>query len=149
MYVERREYTLKLDNSKMKLICKLTNRELDVLKILWNAEKPMVASEISKKNPELNINTIQAVLKKLKTKNIIDIDSIVYSGTVLTRSYIPKITASEYTQMRFCYDASEYKQFISKSDIVAAFLDNDDNPDELINELESLILKRRNELKEE
>lgn len=79
----------------------LTGRERDILTILWNAEKGLIASEIVKCGDEdLTINTVQAVLKKLLKRNLIQVDQIVYSGTVLSRSYKPTLSEAEFqTQM--------------------------------------------------
>lgn len=74
----------------------LTGREKDILDILWNAGKGLIASEIVKSSEDLTINTVQAVLKKLLKRNLIQIDQIVYSGTVLSRSYIPTLTEAEF-----------------------------------------------------
>ncbi len=74
----------------------LTGREKDILDILWKAEKGLIASEIVKEMEGLTINTVQAVLKKLLKRNLIKIDQIVYSGTVLSRSYVPTLTEAEF-----------------------------------------------------
>ena len=42
---------------------RLTNRERDILDILWESGKSMVASEITSMRDDLSINTVQAVLK--------------------------------------------------------------------------------------
>ena len=65
----------------------LTKRQEDVMNILWDAKKPIIASEIVKTGTDLNINTVQAALRSLIKKNYIEVAEIVYSGTVLTRSY--------------------------------------------------------------
>ena len=44
---------------------KLTKKQLEIMKILWNSPTPMIASDIEKSNPSLNINTIQACLRAL------------------------------------------------------------------------------------
>lgn len=46
----------------------LTGRQLDVMQILWASEKPLIASEILKRNETLNIHTVQSVLKSLVEK---------------------------------------------------------------------------------
>lgn len=74
----------------------LTGREKDILDILWKAGKGLIASEIVKEMEGLTINTVQAVLKKLLKRNLIKIDQIVYSGTVLSRSYVPTLTEAEF-----------------------------------------------------
>ena len=44
---------------------RLTNKQMDVMNILWENDKPMAASEILKANEKLNINTIHACIRKL------------------------------------------------------------------------------------
>ena len=51
----------------------LTKRELDVMTILWESSKPLVASEITKMDESLNINTVQAVIRKLLDKKYIEV----------------------------------------------------------------------------
>ena len=73
------------------------------MNILWDAKEPIIASEIVKTGTDLNINTVQAALRSLIKKNYIEVAEIVYSGTVLTRSYraivkreeVPNETANE------------------------------------------------------
>lgn len=75
---------------------RLTKKELEIMKILWNSNKALVASEIANHGEELNINTVHACLRTLLKKEAIRIAGIVYSGTVLTRSYSPVITKEDY-----------------------------------------------------
>ncbi len=79
----------------------LTGREKDILEIMWNANKGMTASEIAKAGGDVfTINTAQAVIKKLLNRDLIKVDEIVHSGTVLCRSYVPVYTEAEFrTQM--------------------------------------------------
>ncbi len=74
----------------------LTNREHEIMTILWNSPDGMIASEIVRQHPELSINTVQSVLKKLHQRNLIEVGDIVYSGTVLCRKYRPTISESDF-----------------------------------------------------
>lgn len=78
---------------------KLTRRQLEVMRVLWIADEPLTASEILKRDLELNINTVQSVVKTLLEKEFIKVADIVYSGTVLCRSYIPLMTEQYYKEM--------------------------------------------------
>lgn len=80
----------------MQIKTKLTNREMDILNILWSAQSPLTASEIAKSKETLTVNTVQANLRKLQNKNLIRVADIVYSGTVLSRSYETTITKNEF-----------------------------------------------------
>ena len=75
---------------------KLTQKQLEVMKVLWDHNKPMISSEIEKSNPSFNTNTVQTCLRELLKKDYIQVADIVYSGTVLTRSYLPTFTKTEY-----------------------------------------------------
>ena len=78
---------------KKKKFPKLTSREVDIMNILWTSGKPLIASEIADCRPDLTINTVQAVLRKLLKYQLVEVADIVYSGTVLSRSYRPTITS--------------------------------------------------------
>lgn len=74
----------------------ISAREKDVMSVLWHTGEALTASAIAVKGGGLSINTVQAVLRSLLKKNYIEVSDIVYSGTVLTRSYIPIISAEQY-----------------------------------------------------
>lgn len=122
---------------------KLTKKQLEVMKILWNNSSPMIASEIEENNPSLNINTIQACLRALLKSEYIKIADIVYSGTVLTRSYTPCVSKEE--------DFSEsFKDIVGSSpfSLFASLIDSETDAEEL-EQLEQLIAKKKEELKKE
>lgn len=82
-------------------IKKLTPKQLDVMQILWDSDKPLVASDIVKMNDEFNANTVQSVIRTLLSNNYIEVAKIVYSGTVLCRSYAPIISKEDYINVTF------------------------------------------------
>ena len=59
---------------------RLTNKQMDVMNILWENDKPMAASEILKANEKLNINTIHACIRKLLEEEYVKVAYIDYSG---------------------------------------------------------------------
>ena len=67
----------------------LTKREKEIMEVLWTSPKSLVASEIAKKGGGMSLNTVQASLRKLLKNGLIKVNEIVYSGTVLSRSYVP------------------------------------------------------------
>ena len=84
-----------VNKMKNKLL-KITEREKDIMSVLWHSGEALTASSIAEKGNGLSINTVQAAMRSLMKKKYIEIDDIVYSGTVLTRSYRPIISAEEY-----------------------------------------------------
>lgn len=123
---------------------KLSKQQLEVMKTLWNSKEPLLASDIVKSHPKLNINTVQACLRVLIKANIIEVADIVYSGTVLSRRYRPLISKEEYF-------GDIYSDLIGDSSdisLIASFISTKTNLEEL-KKLEEMIHKRRKELGEE
>lgn len=119
----------------------LSPRQLQVMEALWNSENGMTASEIVKSHEELQINTVQASLRSLVRKKYIKVGEIVYSGTVLSRSYVPLIQREEYLDMS-CKALSE----LSSSSLLMASLINEENDQKKLDELEEMIKQRRKSL---
>lgn len=118
---------------------KMSNREMDVMNILWQAEEPLTASAITKSREELSINTVQVVLKNLKKKSYVNIADIVYSGTVLSRAYQAAISKVTYISTQVLEDKR-----LSK-DVLAALIANETDL-KLIAELEEILRERKNQL---
>ncbi|MCI8770721.1 MAG: BlaI/MecI/CopY family transcriptional regulator [Lachnospiraceae bacterium] len=101
----------------------LTKRDLDVMHVLWDSEEPKTAAMIVKARPDLTMNTVQAVLRKLLNNNFIEVADIVYSGTVLSRSYRDAISQTEYTLQKMTCEYHSLKNKPSKASILKALLD--------------------------
>lgn len=122
---------------------KLSKQQLEVMKILWASDTPLVASDIVKKKSSLNINTVQACLRVLVKAEIIEVADIVYSGTVLTRSYRPLISKNEYLN-------ETYKDIVgdfSNLSFIASLISKESDVNELDNIIK-LINKRKSEIEE-
>lgn len=74
---------------------KISEREKDVMSVLWHTGEALTASAIAEKGGGLSINTVQSVMRSLMKKEYIEVADIVYSGTVLTRRYKPIISAEQ------------------------------------------------------
>lgn len=129
----------------MKQKIKLSGRELDVMNVLWEAGKPLTARNITEYNHMLSINTVSAVLKSLLKKGYIQVSEIVYSGTVLTRSYLPVLDANEYLISQL--PKSTTGSGISAEGIIAALLRQEDADDKTIEKLEYLLKEYEQKLK--
>jgi predicted transcriptional regulator len=115
----------------------LSTRELDVMNVLWSRNKATIASEIPKLNSELNINTVNDVIRKLLKKNYIKIEEFTHSHNVYARSYIPLISLEEYTLGCINNLTSDYSE-LTKTKLVIAIL-NQEKDDTLLNDLENII----------
>ena len=119
----------------------ITKKQLEIMKILWSSDKPLIASEILKRNDSLNINTVQACLRALVNKQFIKVADIVYSGTVLTRSYTPIVTQDEYLDFA-------YQDIVGKgksTSLIASLIDSETSPEEL-DLIEKMIQQKKQEL---
>lgn len=116
----------------------ITDRDLDILRIMWEHCDSMTASEICKQDESLSMNTVQAVLRKLLKEKFIAVADIVYSGTVLSRSYKTVITEEEFAVKQMTLDYKEYGRNLDKSSLVAALLDIETDPNKLMEEINKL-----------
>ncbi len=123
----------------------LSKRELDVMNVLWAEDKPLIASEIPERQPELSINTVQSVLKKLLQRGFIEVAQIVQSGTVLSRSYVPVITPEEYAVKYVTSEIFPYQKMILGTGYLSALFDSAENDQELIEELERFIQQKKSQ----
>ena len=119
----------------------LTKRQEDVMNILWDAKEPIIASEIVKTGTDLNINTVQAALRSLIKTNYIEVAEIVYSGTVLTRSYRAIVKREEVPNET----ANEIRKALREEDVFARYIDEFDDSI-LLAKLETIIEAKRKEL---
>lgn len=82
--------------SKNKKMANLSERQLQIMKLLWQNEGGMTASELEEASGEMCTSTVRASLMALLKKKYVEVGEIVYSGTVLSRKYIPLISEEEY-----------------------------------------------------
>lgn len=116
----------------------LTRRDIDILNVLWENADSMTASQIVDAHESLTINTVQAVLRKLLKKKLVEIDKIVYSGTVLCRSYKPAVSADEFALSHLNNEFKKLRGRISMSALMASLLDSESDPKELQKTIDEL-----------
>ena len=123
---------------------RFTGRDLDILQILWNTSDSMTALEIVKQYPELTMNTVQAVLRKLLKEGLIKINRIVYSGTVLSRSFASIISPEEFVILQMKENVKEIDTVNKISFVTALF---EDETKKEIEELETMLSEKKDMLK--
>lgn len=127
----------------------LTKRENDIMCILWKEGKPMIASEIAKSMEGLTINTVQATLRKLMKRKLVEVGEIVYSGTVLCRSFRPTMTQKEFEMQVAMQSVASLKSFrISAAAFASALLGQNDEEVSMeeLEQLEKLIQKKKSSI---
>ena len=126
----------------------LTRRDKDILHILWDSDESMTASQIVSQDAGLTVNTVQAVLRKLLKCNLVEVDKIVYSGTVLSRSYRPVISEVDFEISGFCGRLGKMKRPFPVSSVMEALLGTADaswDVKEEINKMEEMLEKYKRE----
>ncbi len=120
----------------------LSKRELEVMNVLWEEGKPLIASKIPERQPGLSLNTVQGVLKKLLQRGFIEVAGIVQSGTVLSRSYAPLISPEEYAIKYVTSEIFPMDKLEAKMQYFNTLFDSVGD-DELLEELEKVIKERK------
>lgn len=120
---------------------RITSKQLEIMQVLWRNGRSLTASEITNDNPDLNINTVQVGIRQLLKKEYIEVADIVYSGTVLCRSYQPIISKEEYVDAFF-------RDEIGSISAALSFIDKT-NDKSMLDELEKAIERKRKTIKEE
>ncbi len=128
----------------------LPEREIDILYVMWNAGRPLMASEITEADEELKLATVHTTLKRMLKKNLIEVVDFAKSGNVFGRCYRPTISLQEFELGKI---SNEYKNKkcmdITASNLVAALLKGQDDRkvQEELDMLEKLIQEKREEMK--
>lgn len=74
----------------------LSARETDILYVLWESDRPLLASEIAEANEKLKLPTVHTTLKRMLDKNIVIVADFVKSGNVFGRRYAPTLSMQEF-----------------------------------------------------
>lgn len=89
------------------------------------------------------------MLRGLLNKELIEVADIVYSGTVLTRSYRPLIIEQDLIMKELKNQFKKIdKKAISIPSIVTFLIENEKNEELIIEELEKLLAERKKSLYE-
>lgn len=135
----------------MSNIIKLSDRELDIMQVLWEAGKPLKASDIlakletKNKKSNMSITVVQYHLKGLLEKKAVAVTDQAKVAKTTARYYGPLISAEQYAVSHF-HKYFPKKDAASISGLVLAFLDNDSDEAATLDELEKLLTERKKRL---
>jgi len=121
----------------------LSKKEEKVMKILWESNKPLSAKEIASEiNCDWADKSIQGIIRKLESKNAIEVADIVKVYKSNARLFKPTISSDEYAVMQFerYYNSDKKIPFI-----LSALVENKNENDELPEVLTNLIKKFKEE----
>lgn len=72
----------------------LPPREIDILYTIWDAGRPLMASEMA--SEELKLATVHTTLKRMLRKDLLEVVDFAKSGNVFGRCYQPTFTMKEF-----------------------------------------------------
>lgn len=127
----------------------LPEREIEILYVMWEADRPLMASEIAEADQELKLATVHTTLKRMLKKNLIEVVDFAKSGNVFGRCYQPTISMQEFELNKISNDYKRKKCLdITATNLVAALLSGQDNRmvQEELDRLEELIQEKRKEI---
>lgn len=122
----------------------LTKSELEVMNVLWQANRPLSRSEILtlSTSKTWKDSSIHILLNGLLNKNAIEEAGYVRSGKTFGRLYAANISCQEYYAKNVFAGSS--KEVLPM--LFSALIQSDGISPELINELEDMLEKRKREL---
>lgn len=118
---------------------KLSNKELNVMQVLWAAGTNLSVTDFMKRDSSLNMNTVQAALRTLLRKDYIRVAGIEQHNKVFARTYLPCLTETEYMMEQFQESSLKTDAFF------AALVEKEDL--ETLDELEKIIARQKERLK--
>lgn len=121
---------------------KLNPRELEVLKILHESERPLTSTEIVNSGAELTQSTVQAVLRKLLANELVEVQGVTHSGNVLSRTFGATEKSKDVLIEKFLQDYKSFRSIISMQTAVAGMLEQNSDAatkEKDIKELEKLL----------
>lgn len=125
-------------------IMELTKSELEVMNVLWQANRPLSRSEILtlSTSKTWKDSSIHILLNGLLNKNAIKEAGYVRSGKTFGRLYAANISCQEYYAKNVFAGSS--KEVLPM--LFSALIQSDGISPELINELKDMLEKRKREL---
>lgn len=124
---------------------RLTKSELEVMTVLWKAERPLSRGDILSLSEDKTWkdNSIHILLNGMLKKGAIKEDGFARSGKVWGRLYAPAIGIGEYYRENLFQQSKEEEYPL----LLSAMVDDDSLSEETLNKLEEILRKRREKMK--
>ena len=124
---------------------KLTKSELEIMNVLWKAERPLSRADILNLSEDKTWkdNSIHILLNGMLKKGAICEDGFARSGKVWGRLYAPMVGIGEYYRENLFHPGGEKTYPI----LLTAMVDDDDLSSETMDELEEVLRRRRERMK--
>ena len=122
---------------------KMSQKELDVLAIIFHSESPMTISDVVKTNPqEYTLNIVKPIVRKLIQLQMIEDCGFTYRGTSSARKFVP--TKQEHIGLEgiFQQEYQNYRKVFPDNSLLLALVKSEfshENNQEDIKRLEDML----------
>lgn len=134
----------------------LTELEQEVMKVLWDNERPMTNSEIAEclKEQGISVASVAQAMKRLLAKEVVKVGEHILVSNVYARTFCPCMTRDEFVREELARlrDSAFFSRKKGIKGMVVGLLqsDSDGELDEQdLEELEKFLEARKAELKKE
>lgn len=117
---------------------KLNFKELEVVKILHQSDRPLTSTEIVNTEIELTQSTVQAVLRKLLANELVEVQGVTYSGNVLSRTFGLSAKSKDILTEQFLQDYRSFRAIINMPAALAGMFNMSETEAEKEQEIELL-----------
>ena len=122
---------------------KMSQKELDVLAIIFHSESPMTISDVVKTNPqEYTLNIVKPIVRKLIQLQMIEDCGFTYRGTSIARKFVPTKQAHMVLEGIFQQEYQNYRKVFPDNSLLLALVKSEfshENNQEDIKRLEDML----------
>lgn len=122
---------------------KMSQKELDVLAIIFHSESPMTISDVVKTNPqEYTLNIVKPIVRKLIQLQMIEDCGFTYRGTSIARKFVPTKQAHIVLEGIFQQEYQNYRKVFPDNSLLLALVKSEfshENNQEDIKRLEDML----------
>lgn len=118
---------------------KINPRELEILKVLYSSDQALTITQIVNSRDELTQSIVQTAIRRLLAAELIDVQGIVYNGTVLSRRFGPTEKSREVIFQRFLDSYRDYKCIIGFRTAVEGMLEIEEDKAKRVEDIEVLV----------
>ncbi len=117
---------------------RLNRRDRDILGILYSSDQALTATQIVNSGDGLTQSTVQAVIRKLLSAGLIEIQGITYSGNVLCRTFGTTEKSKEVLIQWLLDLFKDYRKIIGIRAVVQGMIELEENADKRVEYIEGL-----------
>ncbi|MDO4300520.1 MAG: BlaI/MecI/CopY family transcriptional regulator [Clostridia bacterium] len=116
----------------MKQKSHLTKKEYEVMKVLWNSEKPLLISDLLLMTENVAENSLHPMVKSLLKKGYIKVVGNMKVAKTQSRFYAPALTVDEYAAIQLNEIFSAFDKKFNFSNFLAYFASHNKRKSNLI-----------------